>query len=129
MSRVVHFEIHTSDPERAVDFYSRVFGWKIQKWDGPADYWLITTGEQGTPGIDGAILRREGPPPPDNTTVNAYVCTVDVPDVDATIAAAEKAGGRIALPKMPVPGVGWLVYFKDTEGNTLGAMQMDPAAA
>jgi predicted enzyme related to lactoylglutathione lyase len=29
---------------------------------------------------------------------------------------------------MAIPGVGWLCYFKDTEGNIFGMMQNDPAA-
>jgi uncharacterized protein len=32
------------------------------------------------------------------------------------------------VPKMPIPGVGWLAYIKDTEGNILGMMQPDPSA-
>ena len=46
-----------------------------------------------------------------------------------TLAAAEKAGGTLALPKMPVPGIGWLAYMKDTEGNIFGMIQADTAAA
>ena len=34
----------------------------------------------------------------------------------------------VAVPKMPIPGVGWLAYVKDSEGNILGMMQSDPAA-
>ena len=49
MSRVVHFELCADDPERAVKFYEEVFGWKIQKWDGPQDYWLATTGAKRSP--------------------------------------------------------------------------------
>ena len=37
----------------------------------------------------------------------------------------QTAGGRVALPKMAVPGVGWLAYFIDPEGNTFGIMQTD----
>ncbi|MBW7883117.1 MAG: VOC family protein [Caldilineaceae bacterium] len=129
MPRVVHFEIHADNPQRAVDFYTQAFGWSFQKWDGPQEYWLITTGEQGTPGIDGGLTQRMGPPPAAGASVNASVCTVDVPSVDKAIAAVEKAGGTIALPKQAVPGVGWLFYFKDTEGNIMGAMENDPAAA
>jgi predicted enzyme related to lactoylglutathione lyase len=129
MPRVVHFEIHAEDPQRAVNFYSQVFGWKFQKWEGPQDYWVIVTGEAGTPGIDGGLLRRMGPPPGDGAAVNAYVCTLDVSSVDDALAAVEQAGGAIALPKQPVPGIGWLFYFKDTEGNIVGAMQTDPSAA
>ena len=127
MSRVVHFEIHADDPQRAANFYQSVFGWHIQKWDGPADYWLVTTGQAPEPGIDGAIVKRMGPINGD--AVIAYVCTVDVPSVDDAIAKITSHGGTIVLPKMPVPGVGWLVYAKDTEGNIFGSLQSDHNAA
>ena len=55
MNRVVHFEIPAEDPENVARFYSEVFNWKIEKWEGPVDYWLITTGEENEPGINGAI--------------------------------------------------------------------------
>ena len=58
MKRVVHFEISADDPERAADFYRNVFGWEIAKWEGPIDYWLITTGDEKYPGIDGALKDR-----------------------------------------------------------------------
>jgi predicted enzyme related to lactoylglutathione lyase len=128
MPRVIHFEIHAADPERAVKFYSRVFGWEFQKWDGPADYWLIRTGPTGQPGIDGGLLRRQGGAPADCQAVNAFVCTVDVPSLDEFFTKALDAGAAVALPKMPVPGVGWLAYVKDPEGNILGLMQMDRTA-
>jgi predicted enzyme related to lactoylglutathione lyase len=70
-------------------------------------------------------VRRHGQPPADGQPVNAFVCTVDVADVDASLAKAIGLGGVLALAKMPVPGVGWLAYVKDTEGNILGMMQMD----
>jgi predicted enzyme related to lactoylglutathione lyase len=44
------------------------------------------------------------------------------------LAKSGKLGGTVALPKMPVPGVGWLAYAKDTEGNIFGMMQSDPGA-
>ena len=58
MSRVVHFEIHADDPQRAVNFYQHIFDWQINKWEGTEDYWLITTGPDTEPGIDGAIVQR-----------------------------------------------------------------------
>lgn len=127
MPRVVHFEIHADDPQRAVNFYQSVFGWQINKWEGPQDYWLVTTGPQNEPGIDGAILRRMQPVSGDS--VIAYVCTIDVPSVDDVTTKITANGGTIALPKMAVPHVGWLVYAKDTEGNIFGALQSDPSAA
>jgi predicted enzyme related to lactoylglutathione lyase len=122
MSRVVHFELAADDPERAVGFYSKVFGWKITKWDGPEDYWLATTGESGEVGIDGAIMRRSDQMPP-------VVNTIGVDSVDDTVAMITASGGQIVAPKMAIPGVGFLAYCQDTEGNTFGVMQSDPAAA
>ena len=121
MARVVHFEIPADDPARAVKFYETVFGWKIQKWDGPENYWLAMTGEEGQPGINGAITGRGEP-----TTV--VVNTLDVASVDDSIAQVVANGGSVLMPKMPVPGVGYLAYFRDTEGNAFGMMQNDPSA-
>jgi len=127
MPRVVHFEIHADDPQRAVAFYQDIFGWQINKWEGPEDYWLVITGPDNEPGINGAILRRHGPVNGD--AVIAYVCTIDVPSVDDVTAKITAHGGTIALPKMAVPQVGWLAYGKDTEGNIFGVMQSDTSAA
>ncbi len=126
MPRVVHFEIHAGDPDRAVKFYQNLFSWTFQKWEGPMEYWLVTTGPDDQPGINGGLLRRQGEI--DGQAVIAYVCTVDVADIDASISAAETNGAQVVVPKMPIPGMGWLVYCKDTEGNIFGMMQGDPEA-
>jgi uncharacterized protein len=60
--------------------------------------------------------------------VNAFACTVDVPDVDGVLARSGELGGSVAVPRMPVPGIGWLAYIKDPDGNILGILQSDPAA-
>ena len=126
MPRVIHFEVHAEQPERAITFYEKALGWQFHKWDGPQPYWLITTGADDQPGINGGLLQRRGAL--DGQAVIAFVCTVDVPDVDAALRTVEEAGGSVAVPKMPVPGVGWLAYAKDTEGNIFGMMQEDPTA-
>jgi predicted enzyme related to lactoylglutathione lyase len=121
MARVVHFEFNAEDPERAVRFYSDVFGWRIQKWAGPADYWLAQTGE-GV-GIDGAMQAA-----PDFVEGQRAVVTMDVDSVDEVARKVEAAGGSIVLPKMAIPNVGWLIYCRDTEGMVFGAMQSDASA-
>jgi predicted enzyme related to lactoylglutathione lyase len=129
MGRVVHFEIHASDPERLVPFYTQLFGWRITKVEG-MDYWLLSTGQEGTPGIDGGLVRRPGGgPPAPGQSVNAFVCTVDVADCAATVEEAKSLGATVALPRMAVGGVGWLAYLLDPDGNTFGVMQSDPSAA
>ena len=136
MNRVVHFEIHCSDPERAATFYRTVFGWTVQEWAIPGvelpkehRYWLATTGPEGERGINGGMLFRRGAEPADGQAVNAYVCTMGVTSVDESLTKAMAAGASLAVPKMAVKGVGWLAYCKDTEGNIFGMMQDDPSAA
>jgi predicted enzyme related to lactoylglutathione lyase len=135
MNRIVHFEIHAGDPERAVKFYRDVFGWEIEEWSPPGPgvkdedrYWMVMTGPETEPGINGGPVFRQGPAPAEGQPMNAYVCTIGVTDLDESVDAVLKAGGSIAFPRMAVPGVGWLAYCKDTEGNTFGAIQMDEKA-
>ncbi len=135
MNRVVHFEIHAADPARAAEFYRTVFGWHISEWVVPGvtipdenRYWLVGTGESTEPGIDGGMVIRRGAPPQAGQAVNAYVCTIGVESLDTSVATALAAGATMALPKMPITGVGWLAYCHDPEGNLFGMLQNDPTA-
>lgn len=135
MNRIVHFEIHAGDPERAAKFYRDVFGWEINEWVIPGvqipdenRYWLVNTGSETEPGINGGLLFRRGPAPSEGQPVNAFVCTVGVANLDESVDIALKAGGIIALPRMAVKDIGWLAYCKDTEGNIFGIMQEDKSA-
>ncbi len=120
MSRVVHFELGVDDPARALAFYEKTFGWKATQW-GDMDYWLIKTGEEGEGGIDGAIQpRRQGMPP--------IVNTLSITSLEDTIAAVQANGGKVLEPRMVVPGLGYMGYCLDTEGNPFGVMQSDPNA-
>ena len=120
MLRVIHFEIPAENTERAVNFYRRAFGWKIEKY-GSMNYWLVTTGEDTESGINGAIAEKDETHP---TTIN----TVSVPSYDEALKKIKEAGGRVLTPKMTVPNVGYMAYCKDTEGNIFGIMQTDPHA-
>ena len=126
MPRVVHFEIHAGDPARAINFYEKIFSWTFQKWEGPMEYWLVNTGPDNQSGINGGLMPRRGEL--DGQAVIAYVCTVDVTAIDESIATVTANNGTVVVPKMPLPGMGWLVYCKDTEGNIFGMMQNDPNA-
>jgi predicted enzyme related to lactoylglutathione lyase len=121
MGRVVHFEINADEPEKSIKFYEDVFGWKFKKWEGPMDYWLITTGDEKKPGIDGGLMKREDP----GATIYD---TIDVSSVDEFIKKIEANGGTITQPKTAVPGVGWMAYFKDIDGNVFGIMEDDETA-
>ncbi len=120
MPKVVHFELGAEDPERAVKFYKEVFGWKIEKWEGPMDYWLITASEECEEGINGAIMHREYP----QKTIN----TIDVPSVDEFVEKIVKAGGKVVQPKTTIPSIGYFAYCEDTEGIMFGILEADPSA-
>ena len=126
MARVVHFEVHAENPERAVRFYEQAFGWRFNHI-AAIDYWTIQTGEG--PGIDGGLLRRRGPAPAEGQPVHSFVCTLGVENLDAATEAALSAGAKIAVPRMAIPNVGHVAYLIDTEGNIFGVYQDDPAAA
>jgi len=126
MARVIHFEIHASDPEALIDFYTALLGWHFLKQEA-MDYWLIETGPDAEPGINGGLVRRPVAGPTDSQAVNAFICTVQVESLDETLSTNERLGGVVALPKMPVPGVGWLSYVKDPDGNILGLLQPEEA--
>lgn len=120
MSRVIHFEIPAENPERAAAFYKKIFGWKFEKW-GAMDYWLVNTGADGQPGINGGMMPKQGP-------VTGTTNTIGVESVDDSVKAVQDAGGKLIMGKTPIPTVGYFAYLQDTEGNIFGVMQADPNA-
>ena len=124
MNQPNYFEIQADDCKRASHFYSQIFGWKFTKIEGlPVEYWRIET-----QGQRGGLLRRPAPTPPPQSGTNAFVTSMQVENFDAVAAKITQAGGIVALPKFAVPGTCWQGYFVDTEGNTFGIFQVDPAA-
>ena len=121
MSKIVHFEINTENPLRAKSFYEDVFDWKIEKWEGPMEYWMIEAGKEDEEGINGGLQKREEP----NDQIFNYIQVSKVDDFKNKI---EQSGGTIESPKITVPGVGYFYMFKDTEGNKLGIMEEDENA-
>lgn len=122
MKRVIHFEIYTDDLKTVQPFYQDVFGWTFKQFDGPFEYWLVTTGDDKEAGINGGMMRpREGQSP---GTIN----TIAVPSLDETIKKIQERGGSICVPKMAIPKVGWLAYAMDPAKNVFGIMQPDTNA-
>lgn len=119
MGRVVHFEIAAQDAKRATDFYEKVFNWKMIE-AMPNEYWLVKTGEDNEPGIDGAIRKTT-----DSIYkgIKSFVCTIQVKNLVTARRKVKKAGGMLETEIMPVPGIGHFCYCKDTEGNTFGMLQ------
>jgi uncharacterized protein len=124
MNRVVHFEINAEDVARASKFYKEVFGWKIEPW-GPPEYGYmhVETGSSAEPGIDGGIWKGQGPAAPAGSRLNAFNCSIEVSNIDESLAKVTSAGGMVVREKSQIPGVGWLAMCMDTEGNAFGVMQ------
>jgi predicted enzyme related to lactoylglutathione lyase len=127
MSRAVHFEIHATQPQTLIDFYTNLFGWTFSKYP-VGEYWLINTGPDSQPGINGGLLPRPGPAPGPMASPNAFVLTIDVENLDVSLARALGSGAMLCVPKMAIPDIGWLAYVKDPDGNIFGMMQLDAGA-
>lgn len=112
-NRIVHFEIPANQPEELTKFYGAMFGWTFQKVPVPGvELWQCGTGPEST-GINGAIIQRQNAGQP-------WMNYVDVASVDAALEKAISLGAQVALPKMPVPGVGAIAALVDPQGNVLG---------
>jgi len=81
---------------------------------------MVTTGADSAPGINGGLMK--------NTQVKTTTNTIDVDSVDAAVDKVTSAGGKLVMPKTPIPTVGYFAYLTDTEGNLFGVMQPDKNA-
>jgi hypothetical protein len=124
MNTIGYFEIQSSQPDREIIFYQSVFGWKfIREPHVPIPYYRIETA-----GIAGGLLERPAAIPPPMAGTNAFTCSIEVTDFDATAEIISRAGGKIAMPKFAVPGRCWQGYFMDQDKNVFGLFQVDPNA-
>jgi predicted enzyme related to lactoylglutathione lyase len=121
-NNLASFAIHVDDVDRARAFYEAVFGWEFEPW-GPPGFYLIHTGDDASPGIQGLMHRR--PEPRTGTGLNGLEPTFSVDDVDAIATAVEANGGQVTMTKAVIPTVGALIRFLDPEGNDIGAMQYE----
>lgn len=124
-SLVVHFEIHASEPQRLIDFYSALLGWRFEQF-GQWRYWSISTGEGSIGmdgpgmGINGGLTEREGPAPETGAPINGSTIVVAVDDVDASFARGLELGGAEAIAPDDLTGVGRVGYLRDPDGNVFG---------
>jgi predicted enzyme related to lactoylglutathione lyase len=119
---IIHFEIPATNVEKLKQFYAGLFGWKIEKYPGPMEYWMIQTvptddkGMLQRPGVNGGMVKKENP---EQKPVNY----ISVDSVDESIKRVKKLGGKIIMPKQEVPNVGWIATAADPEGNLIALLQ------
>jgi len=117
MNRVVNFDFHTEQPEKAKAFFSDIFGWKFTEWLNE-EYWLIETGDKHSHGVNGSMIKRRHPQ-------QMPSIMIEVANIDLTLLKIVEEGGRIVQPKRTIPKVGYMAYFKDPEENMLCVMQFN----
>jgi predicted enzyme related to lactoylglutathione lyase len=119
---IVHFEIPADDVGKLRKFYADLFGWKIERMQGPMDYWNIETvpvddtGMVLRPGVNGGIMKKQNPE-------HKPVYYIAVESVDKYSKRVEELGGQITVPKQEIPGIGWWAFALDPEGNLFGIFQ------
>jgi predicted enzyme related to lactoylglutathione lyase len=121
-ANLASFAIHVDDLDRARAFYESVFGWSFEPW-GPPGFYLIHTGDEKNPGIQGLMHARDTPR--SGQGLNGVEPTFAVDDVDSIARLVEKHGGKVTFKKAVIPTVGALIRFLDTEGNDIGAMKYE----
>src|SRR5207237_1383438 len=120
MPSIVWFEIPADNVERAKKFYGDLFGWKIERFPGPQEYWHISTGgSDDTP--DGGLMKRQQP----QQGITSYV---GVASIDQAASKVEKLGGKICMSKTAVPEMGYFVNCQDTENNTFALWEKNEKA-
>jgi predicted enzyme related to lactoylglutathione lyase len=123
---VIHFEIPADNPKRAGKFYQSTFGWSMFPMPAMGYTMIQTTAsdKNGMPKNPGTI---NGGMPKRSRALPSTVVTIGVPSIDAALKAVAKNGGKVAQPKMSIGEMGFIAYFKDSEGNLVGLWQGPPA--
>jgi predicted enzyme related to lactoylglutathione lyase len=117
MPNIVHFEIPIDDAERAKKFYTELFGWKVEQFSPGMEYWMINSQE----GTGGGMMKRQHP----DQKITDYFGVLSVQESADKV---QKLGGKVLVPKMAVPNMGYFVICMDTEGNVFGLWEEDPKA-
>ena len=111
-ARLNYVELPVGDTAAAKGFYEAAFGWSLTAF-GPS-YAATTTGDTD--------IGLQGDPA---EAAKAPLAVIDVPDLEAALAAVEAAGGRIVKPAFAFPG-GRRFHFLDPSGNELAAVTTGP---
>ncbi len=113
------FEIPVSQMDRAMKFYSAIFGVEMQKMDWQGIQMAFFPGEKGS--VHGALVQGQGYVPSDKGTI---VYLNGSPDLSTPLSKIEKAGGKVLKPKFSIGEHGFIAFFQDPEGNKVALHSM-----
>ena len=117
-----HIDVVSGDQQRAGKFYSEVFGWQVKEYPD-AGYSDVKTSENGIESAIGGLAQVTGKLPPAPNGIVPYILA---PDMDATLAAIERAGGEVVIARTDVFGMGEYAHFRDPDGNIIGLWRDAP---
>ena len=111
-------ELLTNDTAKAIDFYTKLFGWKTKTDAGDVPYTEIINGEEHIGGIM-QIQPNMGPMPPN------WGIYIAVSDCDATVQKTTSLGGRQYVPPTDIPNVGRFAVLSDPQGGVFNVIALD----
>lgn len=116
---ITWFEIGTANLAKATAFYEAVLGHKLRPENmGPSEG-AVFAYDRAADAVGGALMCGLTAPTPGAQGTLVYLDAS--PSLDAALARAEKAGGRIALPRQALPpGMGFFAHITDLDGNRVG---------
>jgi uncharacterized protein len=112
----IWFDLMSSDPARAAEFYRVIFGWEVE--EAQAEFGGYQNFRRNGKRIAGLMSQMDESGPADIWSV--YLHT---DDGAATIAAAEAAGASVMVPPMPVGDLGSMMVIADPAGAVIGFWQ------
>jgi uncharacterized protein len=115
-----HFEIPADAPDKLAEFYTQLFGWKIEKVP-EMDYWMVLAAPRGE-GVNGGMMTRQMP----GQQITVYI---SVESVDEYSAKVQSLGGKVLVPKKEVMGMGWFAVCQDPQGSVFAIWEEAPASA
>ena len=118
----VWHELMTTDPQGAAAFYSGLFEWHTQPSSTP-DYRLWMSGSMGVGGLmtQPDEVRGTGTPP-------SWLIYLGTANVDATVEAVQRLGGRTLKGPTDIPGTGRFAVLSDPQGAAFAVFTPDMSA-
>ena len=117
--KVYYFEIPVNNLERAIAFYSTVFGCEFDCVDVDGNQMANFPSLTGGSGASGALAKGDSYIP-GTQGIRVYF---DTESIDETLANAISAGGKVLYPKTSIGELGWVAEFEDSEGNCIALSQ------
>lgn len=112
----VWYDLMTTDPGKAQEFYKKLIGWGAKAWDGPIPYTIWTNKDKEIGGVTNLPeeAQKAGAPP-------HWIAYIFTPDVDKTAKTAEQNQGKVVAPPQDIPEVGRFAVLSDPQGAVFAA--------